>query len=114
LADANGRDDNGSKDRATVALVDAKVAIVDAKMDGLTLLVTTEFRTIREDVRALAGVAGQVVKLEATSADHERRIATLEEDKEAAREYRRGQLPSILVAGGSAIIAIVAILTQLH
>lgn len=118
---ANGEDETGSKDRATVALVHAEVGKVDVKVDGALLLLGY----IREDIRALGAIAGQVMKLEATVDSLGRRMDTQEkrldeaaadreEGEKESRAYRRGQLPAIIFAAIGALGVIITIATQLH
>lgn len=104
--------DTGSKDRATVALVDAKV-------DGLRELLRAEFANVREDIKPLAGIVLDVAKLRLLFDDHERRLNAVESKAEAKakgdREYRRVHLPALVFAGLAALASVVTLLiTQLH
>lgn len=102
---ADNSDETGSKDRATVALVDAKVATALAKMDGLAELVKLEFSTIREDVKALGAIVGDVIKHGVDIADHERRLTKLETDSDTR--------PARVVAAMALLVAVAAIVVPL-
>lgn len=103
--------DSGTKDRATVALVDAKV-------DGLKDLIRAEFSNIKEDVRALAAVVGDVIKQGVHIQDLERRVSKIESDsKDAAvsdRDYRRFYRPSQLLGAVAIVVSVVTLITQIH
>lgn len=120
------RDEGVSRDRATVALVDAKV-------DGLKTLIESQFANLHESIRPLFPLVLQVALLERADKDQEERIKVLENAKELAREkeeqaqaaqlaaaaderkdrrnYRRMQIPAFVLAG---ISLTVSILSQLH
>jgi hypothetical protein len=112
------RNENGSKDRATVALVDAKV-------DGLKDLIRAEFANVKEDVRALAAVVSDVIKQGVQLDDHERRLQAIESNEKdkareaeatakEGREYRKFNLPSLIFAGLAALVAIISLISQFH
>lgn len=110
MASDNGREDTGSKDRATVALVDAKV-------DGIRALVGAQaehISDIKADVRAIGAVVNDVIKQGVQLDDHERRIASLEDDKKGDLDWRRVKLPGLVFSGAVAIVAIVEYITQIH
>jgi hypothetical protein len=105
---SSGHGDSGSKDRATVALVDAKV-------DGLKELMRAEFGFIRERIAPLGSLVGDVSGLKKDVEDHEGRIERLESGTKGDREYRRVHLPSLIIAGIVAVGSITTtLITQLH
>lgn len=103
------RDDSatGGRDRATVALVDAKV-------DGLKELMRAEFANIKEQVAAIGSVVSDVIKLGVQSHDHESRIKALEASKRADHDFKRFNRPTLIIASVTGIAAILTAITQFH
>jgi hypothetical protein len=127
LADI-GSGEREPRDRATIALVDAKV-------DGLRDLIQSEIGNIREDIRSLLPLVLQVALMEATLREHGVRLDAAEKAQEDAtksakakaqvlatetaaarradRAYRRINLPTLFFAGVVAIGSLITAITVL-
>ena len=105
MADDEQRNDSGSRDRATVALVDAKV-------DGLKDLIRAEFATVKEDVKALAAIVADVIKQGVLIQDLERRLTKVENESTTEADVRRVNRAQI-IAAIAVIVAIAAVVVPL-
>lgn len=95
----------------------ATVALVDAKVDGLRDYLRAEFGNIKEDVRALGAIVGDVIRHGVDIADHERRITRIENDavseETAERDARRIHRPTQIIALCAVLVAVAAVLVPL-
>lgn len=106
--------ENGN--RATVALVDAKVQTVDAKIDGLTALIEAQFADIRSDLEMLKFLTVKVDGISDRQLVLEGRVTRIEQWREAEKmfderrkSYRSIHLPSILIALLGLLVAALAL-----
>lgn len=113
MADTSGGTNgtNDSPNRATVALV-------DAKLDGLRELTRAEFRGLQDKLEPLAGLPVTVTAMRGELNNLKRRVTDIEEARQAeedgAKAWRRIHLPTLLLTAVLAIAAIVTIVTQVH
>lgn len=77
--------DSVSKDRATVALV-------DAKLDGLKLLTEQGFGSLQRQLDTVAGLPAAVAKLDEKHTALARRVDIIEKDDERHIEWRKGAI----------------------
>ena len=99
--------------RATVALVDAKVAVVEAKLDGLIGLIQSEFKEFQRRLEATGMLAEKVNGLSDRQLISDGRIRDLERWKDAEmsgderrKNYRSVHLPSLLLALAAVVVAL--------
>lgn len=98
MSDQNGSGDSGSKDRATVALVDSKVDTVLAVVKGHAQTTAAKLDALTEKVDAQAGVPDRVTRLE-------EKVGVMWAD----RSWKRIHWPTFLLAAvavGAAIAAL--------
>jgi hypothetical protein len=106
-----------SNGRATVALVDAKVATVDAKLDGLIELIRAEFKDFQRRLEDAARLGAKVEGHSDRLLLAESRLRNLEVWKEAEaglderrKSYRSVHLPSLVIALAAVLVAVVALI----
>lgn len=98
---------DGTPNRATVALVDAKV-------DGIRMLLESEFRNVKEQIKEMSGIPEDVAELKVQNANQEQRLQVLEKRAEADRHNRQaawrwgvGVLVTVILGlGGWAVLLI--------
>lgn len=112
LSTAIDHAENG--ERATVALVNAKVATVDAKVDGLTDLIRAEFKDVQRQLAPIDALSSQVAGVHERQLLTEARLLVIEKDLEqtksaavARHRYRITDLPNILIGLGLFALAAV-------
>lgn len=117
-----------SPNRATLALVDAKVGQVDTRVAGLESLIKAESAATRDmlaDLKVLpvevATLKSDLIALDAReraadedferrlTVDIERRLNALEAGSTADRNWRRTYLPSILLSAAVVVLSIIAL-----
>lgn len=105
--------DNGNGERATVALVNAKVATVDAKVDGLSDLIRAEFKDVQRQLAPIEALSSQVAGVHERQLLTEARLLVVEKDLEQAKaraaerqRYRLADLPNILIGLGLFAVAL--------
>lgn len=104
MSDGNGND-TGSKDRATVALVNAKLDEVKAIVEGNAKVTEAHFETVRTRLDAVGGLAGRMDTLEQKHTALEASVAHLER----SRVYRTTTLPPILIGIAALAVAIITL-----
>lgn len=99
--------------RATVALVNAKVATVDAKVDGLVDLIRAEFKDVQRQLAPIDALSSQVAGVHERQLLTEARLLVIEKDLEQAKaktaerhRYRLADLPNILIGLGLFAVAL--------
>lgn len=97
----------GNGTRATVALVDSKVATVDAKLDGLSDLIRAEFARLEGLPVAVNSLTERMLHAEA-------RITHIEKENDERQGWRKVTLPQILIGVVSLTIAIANIVVLLN
>jgi len=89
---------NGDGPRATVALVSAQIGEVKALIEGHKALTAEGFVNVQRQLDAVAKTPERVARLE-------ERVRDLESDS----TWRRVNLPALLLAGASLVVAAVAL-----
>lgn len=117
-------DENGNGlggERATVALVNAKVATVQASVDGLSDLIRSEFKDVQRQLAPIESLSAQIAGLHERQIIYESRMLAVEKEQEAARQlvherhrYRLTNLPSILTGLGLLVLAVVQFFFASH
>jgi hypothetical protein len=97
--------DTGSRDRATVALVNAKLDEVKAIVQGNAAVTDAHFETVRQRLDGLAGLSGRMDTLEQKYTA----LQAIVSEIERGRVYRTNTLPLILIGVGSLVVAIIAL-----
>lgn len=97
--------DTGSRDRATVALVNAKLDEVKAIVEGNARVTQAHFETVATRLDAVSGLGGRMDTLEQKHTALEAVVAQMER----RAVYRSTTLPPILIGLASLAVAVFAI-----
>lgn len=101
----------------------ATIAGLDAKVDGLTQLVRAETGAIQRQLDAVADLPARMAKVEgkvealdererASDADMDRRVSNLEGGARGDRNWRRSQLPIIVLTIFLVLVGIAQIIAS--
>lgn len=86
----------------------ATVATVDAKLDGLTKLVETQFGYLQRQLDSVTGLPLEMARLSARMETLEERVGDMEKDQEARAAWRRGgDLPMLVISFLSLLVGLV-------
>lgn len=90
--------------RATIAIVNAKVGTVEAKVEGLGELIKSEFLATREAMEPLRGLPVEMAKLSGRTDALERRVENVENGSARKLNWRVMAVISLVSAliGGAA------------
>lgn len=99
--------DPENANRATVALVESKVATVDAKVDGLRDLIISKFAD-------LEGLPVRVSSLTERMLHAEARITQIENENDERQGWRKVTLPQILIGVVGLVIAVANIVVLIN
>ena len=91
----------------------ATVALLDAKLDTVRVEQRLGFEGMQHQLDPLAGMPVTVADLKAQNRDQEKRITKLESVQTAGAEWRRTHLPALLIAAASLLASITFILVKL-
>lgn len=97
--------DTGSRDRATVALVNSKIDTVLATVEGNAAVTAAHFETIRTRLDSVSGLGGRMDTIEQKHTALEAVVSAMER----GRVYRTSTLPLILLGAGSLAASILAL-----
>lgn len=113
--------DSGSRDRATVALVNSKIDTVLAKVEGNAQTTEAHFETIKTRLDGLADIPAQIAAVDRRVTSrldtHDHKITALEgvvSEFQRGRVYRTTTLPPILIGVASLAVAIIAVVIASH
>lgn len=113
MADAPENSSSGSNDRATVALVNAKLDTVLAKVEGHAKLTEQGFEDTQRQLDSLSGLPQVVTGVIKHAEQQDKRLDALEKRLEKGHEWRIGTLPLTLIAALSLAIAIITLVATL-
>lgn len=99
--------DTGSKDRATVALVNQKVDTVLAIVTGLDKTTNAKLDGMRESLAVLSGLPERVTRLEEQVKTVVTEQGDMQSDRQRDGEWMRSQFPALLIALLALLAAIV-------
>lgn len=93
-------------DRVTLELVAERIK-------GLSALTDQGFKDMQRQLDEVRGLPTIVGKMSSDFAGLERRVTAIEDDRGRGAEFRRGNLPIILLTLALAITSLVSVLSQL-
>lgn len=108
-------EENGSGNRATIALVNSKIDTVVAKLEGNAQVTEAHFETIKTRLDTLGDLPTRIDGVETrlnsridTEAHKTTALQALMSEMQGRREYRSKTLPPILTGVAALIVAVLA------
>lgn len=104
----------GSKDRATVSLVNSKIDTVLAKIEGNAETTNAKLDGLRFRIDSYSALPAQVSGLQEQVRRHEDEIKAMKDADVKRHEYRIGPLTANLIGFVSVCVAVIALVVATH
>lgn len=107
-------DSTGSRDRATVALVYAELKNVTTLVQGHRDLTVLGFENVQRQLDSVSFLPAEFAKLKQDVRVLRERVDEMENSMRGRLEYRRVNLPVIVIGAVAALVSILELVIQFH